>query len=220
MIKWRYGIAAGVALILGIALTVPPVQAAPPLQWFRGQLHTHSYWSDGRGFPEQAIDAYKQRGYHFLSITDHNRFAEDPDYWREVGAEEGDWPPDVTQEIFDDYLKTYGKDKVESKTDGSVTLVRLKTYAELKAEFEESGSFILMPGVEITQAINNRANVHQNYINIPQVLPSIKGAELIQNLKTPQTVVELIAWNNSQAKEAANELQRPYLFLLNHPFWV
>ena len=35
----------------------------------------HSYWSDGRAFPEQAISMYKERGYDFISLSDHNIFA-------------------------------------------------------------------------------------------------------------------------------------------------
>ncbi|MDZ4768510.1 MAG: CehA/McbA family metallohydrolase [Chloroflexota bacterium] len=42
-----------------------------PGQWFRGNLHTHSTRSDGRLTPEAVCDYYRDRGYHFLSITDH-----------------------------------------------------------------------------------------------------------------------------------------------------
>ena len=76
-VKPNLRIVPGIALILAAAVAALPVQAADGVQWFRGQLHAHSYWSDGRAFPEQAIDAYKQRGYHFLCLTDHNRFPED-----------------------------------------------------------------------------------------------------------------------------------------------
>ncbi len=39
----------------------------------RGNLHTHTTQSDGQYDPDAVIDAYKQRGYDFLAITDHDR---------------------------------------------------------------------------------------------------------------------------------------------------
>ena len=75
----------GLMLMLWIAVLGQSLLAADSLKWFRGQLHSHTYLSDGRGFPEQAIETYKQRGYQFLSISDHNRFAADTNLWRETG---------------------------------------------------------------------------------------------------------------------------------------
>ncbi|MDO9540771.1 MAG: hypothetical protein Q7J98_00405, partial [Kiritimatiellia bacterium] len=213
--KWVPGSALSFAVMLWVALTGQPMQAADGLQWFRGQLHVHTYLSDGRGFPEQAVAAYKQRGYEFLCITDHNLFADDTNAWREVAAEEGS-PPKVSQAIFDTYVQTFGKDWVESKTNGPVTSVRLKTYAEIKVKFEDPGKFILLPGVELTQEING-VYVHLNYINLPLILPCIKGAGLI---KEPKTVSELIALDASEAEQAAIEQKKPYMLMLNHPFWI
>src|ERR671912_655646 len=41
-------------------------------RWYKGNLHTHSLWSDGDDFPERIATWYRDRGYHFLAITDHN----------------------------------------------------------------------------------------------------------------------------------------------------
>ncbi len=32
-------------------------------RWYRGMLHMHTLWSDGRALPEQAVAAYKNAGY-------------------------------------------------------------------------------------------------------------------------------------------------------------
>lgn len=40
-------------------------------QWFKGNLHTHSTVSDGQFTPEEVIDWYRSRGYHFLALTEH-----------------------------------------------------------------------------------------------------------------------------------------------------
>lgn len=49
-------------------------------EWFKGNLHTHSTNSDGALNPQELVRRYKDSGYDFLAITDHNRFTElDPD---------------------------------------------------------------------------------------------------------------------------------------------
>jgi hypothetical protein len=39
-----------------------PKAAAP--HWFKGNLHTHTPWSDGNDYPEMVVDWYAQRGIH------------------------------------------------------------------------------------------------------------------------------------------------------------
>src|SRR6516164_9866794 len=45
-------------------------------RWWKGNLHTHSFWSDGDDFPEMIADWYKRHGYHFLSLSEHNVLSE------------------------------------------------------------------------------------------------------------------------------------------------
>ena len=52
-----------------------PVANAVPA-YVKGNLHTHSLWSDGDDFPEMIADWYKAHGYQFLALTDHNVIAE------------------------------------------------------------------------------------------------------------------------------------------------
>src|SRR5437660_11099569 len=49
--------------------------AAQSTRW-KGNLHTHSLWSDGDDYPEMIADWYKSHGYQFLALTDHNRLSE------------------------------------------------------------------------------------------------------------------------------------------------
>jgi len=187
-------------------------------RWFKGQLHTHTYWSDGRGFPEQAVEAYQQRGYDFLCLSDHNSFAEDPNTWKKVQPEEGPWPPAVKQSIFDSYVASCGKDAVETKSEDGAFFVRLKTYAEVKARYEQPGRFILIPAVELTQTQDTH-HVHLNYTNLPMILPCIQNSSLIHEVKEVPGVSELIALNAAQTAQTAARLQRPAILMLNHPFW-
>jgi hypothetical protein len=41
-------------------------------QWFKGNLHAHTVNSDGDSSPDVVVRWYKERGYDFLSLTDHN----------------------------------------------------------------------------------------------------------------------------------------------------
>ena len=43
-----------------------------PGQWYKGCLHVHSTASDGRLTPEEVLQWYRGRGYHFVALADHN----------------------------------------------------------------------------------------------------------------------------------------------------
>ncbi len=208
------------SLLLAILAIAPYAAEGADSQWFKGQLHAHSYWSDGRAFPEQALQAYQQRGYHFVSLTDHNRFADNTAQWRTVEETEGEWPPNVTQAMFDAYMRDFGEDWVDSKTDEGVTSVRLKTYAELKGKFEVPGKFLLLPGVEITQEIKG-LSPHLNYINLPSLIPALQNVNLIKRLEEPDlTVSALLASNVAEVSALAIKQQSPSLLMVNHPFAI
>ncbi len=44
----------------------------PQPRWWKGNLHTHTLWSDGDDFPEMVAEWYRTRGYNFLALSDHN----------------------------------------------------------------------------------------------------------------------------------------------------
>lgn len=47
--------------------------------WYKGNLHTHTTLSDGKLSPKKTIQIYKNLGYDFLSLTDHNYFSKHED---------------------------------------------------------------------------------------------------------------------------------------------
>ena len=49
-----------------------PYIAAPGAVRLRGNLHTHTTRSDGRGSPQETVDAYARMGYDFLALSDHD----------------------------------------------------------------------------------------------------------------------------------------------------
>ncbi len=71
------------ALVLGAGLAAaamrPLAQQAPAsgaadgrLRWFKGNTHTHTLNSDGDSTPDDVVRWYREHGYQFLVLTDHN----------------------------------------------------------------------------------------------------------------------------------------------------
>ena len=50
----------------------PQDPAAPALRWYKGNTHTHTLNSDGDSTPDQVVRWYREHGYHFVVLTDHN----------------------------------------------------------------------------------------------------------------------------------------------------
>ncbi len=46
------------------------------LHWFKGNTHTHTTMSDGDSVPEEVARWYKEKGYRFLVLSDHNIFTD------------------------------------------------------------------------------------------------------------------------------------------------
>ncbi|MGQ0558720.1 MAG: CehA/McbA family metallohydrolase [Sphingosinicella sp.] len=54
----------------------PAAASAQPLHWYRGNTHAHTINSDGNRSPDLVVRWYREHGYHFVFITDHE-FATD-----------------------------------------------------------------------------------------------------------------------------------------------
>ncbi len=53
------------------AVTTPNAVSAR-LQWYKGNTHTHTLNSDGDSTPDEVVRWYREHGYAFLVLTDHN----------------------------------------------------------------------------------------------------------------------------------------------------
>lgn len=190
------------------------------LCWHKGMLHCHTYWSDGRGFPEDAAAAYKALGYSFLAITDHNRLGTDPDMWRDVKPEDGPWPPSISRPVFDHYVRACSHARTRRTADGQEQ-VRLQPFAETRAMFEEPGRFLLMPGFEVTQLMpeGDRRDLHVNCVNLPDVLPSLAKAPIIARYGSASVGERLSANYAEYAAYVRAHDNVPSLFIVNHPVW-
>ncbi len=77
--RWLGGlILAGLAAAFAWSV-VPTAAQNPPaqsLRWFKGNTHTHTLNSDGDSTPDDVVRWYREHGYHFLVLTDHNFLTE------------------------------------------------------------------------------------------------------------------------------------------------
>ena len=67
------------AITLGLAGRRSPVSGQGTAQrpvnmtkWYKGNTHTHTLNSDGDSSPDDVVRWYREHGYQFLSLTDHN----------------------------------------------------------------------------------------------------------------------------------------------------
>jgi hypothetical protein len=58
--------------VAGGGVAALPAQTAVGGRYFKGNLHTHTLNSDGDSTPDDVVRWYREHGYHFVTITDHN----------------------------------------------------------------------------------------------------------------------------------------------------
>src|SRR5262245_25230615 len=62
-----------VAVSIGVARSAPAQTTAPAKpRWYKGNTHTHTLNSDGDSTPDDVVRWYREHGYQFLVLTDHN----------------------------------------------------------------------------------------------------------------------------------------------------
>lgn len=61
-----------VVLLLILSSLAYGQEATPEKRWFKGNTHTHTLNSDGDSSPDDVVRWYREHGYHFLVLTDHN----------------------------------------------------------------------------------------------------------------------------------------------------
>lgn len=171
----------------------------PSQKWYKGNLHTHSYWSDGDEFPEMIMDWYKSNDYQFIALSDHNRLAEG-DFWIEVRDGE------MYQEAFQKYLAKYDSSWVVYKIDSGKINVKLKTYNEYRPLFEEKDKFLILKSEEITDRFENK-HIHMNATNIQTLIKPQGGT----------SVVDVIQNNLDAVLNQRKETGVPMIAHINHP---
>jgi len=163
-------------IILVFSISACSQTEETPPTWWKGNLHTHSLWSDGDDYPEMIVDWYKNQGYHFLSLSDHNILSEG-DRWIDTTRNNSG------SHALSAYIDRFGEDWVETRMDSIGYQVRLKTLEEFRAKFEEEGAFLLIQSEEISDGFNGKP-IHINATNIQELIEPQRGQtlrEVIQN---------------------------------------
>lgn len=167
-------------------------------KWWKGNTHTHSFWSDGQEYPEMVADWYKQHGYNFLVLSDHNVLSQGL-RWVDVNERHNDG------DIHEKYIKRFGTDWVETRLIDDKKQVRIKPLNEFRHLLEDAGKFMMIQGEELTAD----ARVHVNAINsIERIGP--KGGK---------TKAEILQNNINAVLEQEKRTGQQMLLHINHPNW-
>jgi hypothetical protein len=209
------------AVLCGCATagTLPPAGEAPqtvpapgpdpaaPATWWKGNLHTHSLWSDGEDYPEMIAAWYRDHGYHFVAFTEHDMLQAGGDRWLDVNAPDESWPPRnaSARKALPGYVARFG-DEVDQRVDGERHLVRLRPLSEYRHRFEEPGAFLLIMGEEIT----DREGAHVNAIEPERAILPRGGAGPAARIRA----------NLAAVREQEAATGRRILAFVNHPNYV
>ncbi len=196
-------VATCIALVFNTSIADDAISNDPSPRWWKGNIHTHTLWSDGNDFPEMIAEWYRTHDYNFLALTDHNLLSQGQ-RWMKLDAIERR----NGKTALEKYRARFGGDWVETRgAPGTPEFeVRLKPLDEFRALVEERGKFILVPGEEISDKVGGKP-VHMNATNILEAIQPLGGA----------TVVEAMTNNFRAVQEQADRVGRPILLHLNHP---
>lgn len=187
-------------------LLFPILLPADDLRWFKGNTHTHSLWSDGNDFPEMISAWYKDQGYQFLCMSDHNTLAAGERWISEAAIEKKKIA--LGPKVLDKYRQRFGNEWVETRTNDQGDLeVRLKTLEEYRKKLEEADRYLLVQAEEVSAAFG-KAPIHINAVNL---------SEIIQPRKDVQSIRETMRQNLQMIAEQAVKTGRPILAHINHP---
>src|SRR5687768_16315003 len=159
----------------------------PATRWWKGNLHTHSLWSDGDDYPEVIAAWYKEQGYHFLALSDHNVTLEGQRWFSITNYRGGG-------DVLARYLRRFGTSWVEQRVLSGTNQVRLQPLAEFGCILEEPGRFLLIPAEEITDR-HLTAPVHVNATNLREYLPPQSGSNVFDVM---QPNVDAVLWQRER----------------------
>lgn len=173
--------------------------------WYKGSLHCHSLWSDGDDFPEMILSWYRDKGYHFAAISDHNAVHLNKDEWVELEQSE------ENVSIIDKYNAAFGNSWTEIIESPKSIKVRLKTYKEYSKLFNQK-DFLVFPALEISDKCftgNTRwyNHVHLNVLNIEKIIPTMGGIDVESTLRN----------NLDRFYKEQKDYINPIIIQINHP---
>jgi hypothetical protein len=182
-------------------------------KWYKGNLHTHSLWSDGNDFPELICDWYRDHDYDFLAISDHNILA-NGEKWMKITELRKRGSITALNLYLDQYKKiaqTRG-----NREDGTFE-VRLTNFKDYKEMGERPGQFLIIQSEEISDQFKIPA---KSPATKPTTLPIHMIATNVQEVIKPQggnSVAEVLANNFKAIIDQSKRTGVPILPHINHP---
>ena len=188
-----------IAIVLGLAAYAPAqvLRNSDTERWYKGQTHMHTLWSDGDAAPEFAMKQYKDYGFDFVVITDHNVIP-NIEKWFPVN----DAKKRLTPERVEQLKSIFGADAVVLREVDGKQEMRLKTIDELKALFDEPGKFLIALGEEVT------SRVHINGLNLRERIAPTPPSS------SPAYVMKKVV---KEVDEQSKRLGIPMMAHINHP---
>lgn len=170
------------------------------LRWYRGNLHTHTLWSDGDDYPEMVALWYKEHGYDFLCFTDHNTLL-DRERWIDTENSKGG------ETALTKLRAQFPQGWIEERPgENGKKEIRLKNFDEISARFAEPGKYLLIQGEEISDRFEKRP-VHMNATNVREVIQPRGG----------DSIYEVMQRNTDALVAQRERTGQPMLIHLNHP---
>lgn len=186
-------------LLASLVLTfVSPPDKKELKKWYKGNLHTHSYWSDGDEYPEMILDWYKTHQYDFIALSDHNTLSREEKWIKVVRSR-------MYEDSFQKYLTRFGEDWVTYNIDSGRTHVKLKTYPEYREKMEDE-RFLIIPAEEISDRFEKKP-IHMGAINLQKVIPPQGGGSVSETLQR----------NIDAVLQQRKETGVPMFAHINHP---
>jgi hypothetical protein len=173
----------------------------PSVNWYRGNLHAHSMWSDGAMLPEDVVYWYAQHGYQFLGLSEHN-ILPNFEHWVLVEDVKQHAGPDILQR----YNQRYGNSQPSMRVLDGVEQWRLKTTQELRAQFERAEQFLLLSNEEITNEVA-KSPVHLTAVNISEPIGPINEGTVASAIG--ETIARIDTQSRRQTTAAIGVVNHP-----------
>lgn len=119
------------------------------MRWFKGNTHAHTTMSDGDSPPEVVAQWYKDHGYHFLVLSDHNVFTD----------------PAALQNLVDStFLLIPGEELTSRFRDKAVHVNGLNIPGVIPAQFDCTLVATIQKNVDAVRAVGAAPHInHPNY---------------------------------------------------------
>ncbi len=145
--------------------------------YHKAQLHTHTSKSDGKLSPEEMVNNYKEKGYSFLAITDHDKITKhhglDDDRFITITGEEMTWSRPFWP-LGQHMLRLFVKERVKltnlqdiinqtvKKNKGIVVINHPSSFSGLGTQYWELDKLLNLNSIYFIEIVNHFSQEEKN----------------------------------------------------------